>query len=114
MHPYYNRDGEPITMSEWGALAEDLTYRIVEQTEIGEEVEVSTVWLGIDHGFVDDVPLIFETMVFGGKHDQFQQRYPTEDLALFGHQEVVERVSKDEAKTFLDRWLRKVKRVRPR
>jgi hypothetical protein len=72
----------------------------------------STVWLGIDHGFGQGLPLIFESMVFaaeptwhegfeyGGvehpgywaKEDFDQRRYPSLELALAGHAELVEEV----------------------
>ena len=38
------------------------------------EVRVSTVFLGLDHGLGDGPPLLFETMIFGGQHDQYQTR----------------------------------------
>lgn len=66
--------------------------RVVRQDELGE-VRVSTVFLGIDHNFWGHgPPLIFETMVFGGPSDQYQQRYSTEAAALAGHDQVVSAV----------------------
>lgn len=48
--------------------------------------EVSTVFLGIDHSFGrGDGPILFETMIFGGPHDRFQERYATWDEAIAGH-----------------------------
>lgn len=47
-------------------------------------VRVSTVFLGLNHGF-GDAPLWFETMIFGGAHDQFQERYSTWEEAESGH-----------------------------
>lgn len=58
--------------------------RIVEQTNIGE-VFVSTVFLGLDHRFGKGKPLLFETMIFGGDEDGFQERYTSWDLAYDGH-----------------------------
>lgn len=52
------------------------------------EVHVSTVFLGMDHGF-GGMPLLFETMIFGGELDQFQDRYPTWDMAVAGHAEAL-------------------------
>ena len=49
-------------------------------------VEVSTVFLGIDHSFHHGPPLLFETMIFGGKHDQeIIERYSTYPEAVEGH-----------------------------
>ena len=53
---------------------------------------VSTVWLGLDHGFgMGGPPLIFETMIFGdhGVSDHGQWRYSTEQAARQGHAEAV-------------------------
>lgn len=51
----------------------------------GTEAEVSTVFLGIDHGF-GGRPLLFETMVFGLKEDaQPCWRYATWLEAEAGH-----------------------------
>lgn len=56
------------------------------------EVEISTVFLGLDHGFGESQPVLFETMVFGGDLDQEQERYHTWDEAEAGHKEMVARV----------------------
>lgn len=48
----------------------------VDDTMIGS-VRVSTVFLGVDHQYGDGPPLIFETMIFGGVHDQEQWRCST-------------------------------------
>ena len=95
---YFDRDGTPITFKEWGRLRFGdvrgdrlMDYCRVASTLVGE-VWVSTVWLGIDHGFRSDgPPIIFETMVFGGgdTYDGWQDRYATEADALAGHQGVV-------------------------
>lgn len=60
--------------------------RHVAQEVIGD-VRVSTVFLGLDHNFGDDeTPILFETMIFGGEHDQYQERFATWDEAMVGHQ----------------------------
>jgi hypothetical protein len=65
--------------------------RIVAQVSRGD-ILVSTVFLGIDHGWNTERPILFETMVFGGKHDQYQDRYCTWDEAEAGHWKTCERV----------------------
>jgi len=57
-----------------------------------EGCRISTVFLGIDHNFGDGPPLLFETMVFGGKLDQEQDRYSTYDEAITGHDKMKRRV----------------------
>jgi len=58
---------------------------IVQQTTF-EEIKVSTVFLGIDHAFGSGPPLLFETMIFGGKYDEYQERYSTWAQAEAGHE----------------------------
>ena len=48
-------------------------------------IRVSTVFLGIDHQFGEGEPLLFETMIFGGDHDECQYRYSTYEEAEAGH-----------------------------
>lgn len=50
------------------------------------EIRVSTVFLGIDHNFSGvGKPILFETMILGGKHDGYQKRYSTWNEAVKGH-----------------------------
>lgn len=53
-------------------------------TEKGK-VSVSTVFLGIDHSFFEGPPLVFETMIFGGEHDGWQDRCSTWEEAEAMH-----------------------------
>lgn len=69
------------------------TNRTVEKTKIKKDVEVSTVFLGLNHNyFKQGPPILFETMVFGGKHDGYMNRYATWDEAKAGHKEIVEMI----------------------
>ena len=52
-------------------------------------VRVSTVFLGVDHSFGEGPPMLFETMIFGGDHDQYQERYSTWDDAERGHKKAL-------------------------
>ena len=90
MIEYYDRDGVPMSQSAWMAKFEDREYKRVATETFDGGVEVSTVWLGLNHNWdPDGLPLIFETMVFGGKKDGEQWRYSTEALAIEGHAAVV-------------------------
>lgn len=63
----------------------------VDFTKINDNVEVSTVFLSLDHNFtLEGPPILFETMVFGGQHDHYQRRYRTLGEAKKGHWETVE------------------------
>lgn len=51
---------------------------------------ISTIFLGLDHGFGQDRPVLFETMSFvGGEHEDWFNRYHTWDEALAGHIAIV-------------------------
>lgn len=67
---------------------QDIAERRVAYDKI-EGVEVSTVFLGLDHGRGDGPPLLFETMIFGGTHDGYQERYSSWAQAEEGHAEAL-------------------------
>ena len=50
-----------------------------------DAVVVSTVFLGLDDASGPGRPLLFETMIFGGPHDQDRARYSTWAEATAGH-----------------------------
>lgn len=87
-----NGDGEPEMCDDlmvWGRWMGNHAQRIVAKTKLPAG-SVSTVFLGIDHRYKPDAPLeLFETMVFGGHHDQHQERYATRAEAVAGHARVV-------------------------
>jgi hypothetical protein len=67
----------------------------VDQTEIGT-VRISTVFLGLDHNFLrEGPPILLETMIFGGRHDEFQNCCATWDEAEAMHAEAVGLVRAD-------------------
>ena len=70
---YILQGKKPVLCSdlmEWARCIEngDGQRQVAKTSEPG--VDVSTVFLGIDHSYNSDRPLLFETMVFGGVHDQ--------------------------------------------
>lgn len=92
MSEYYDRDGRVITLMEWVHKFETDDEKIVQQTRGEDGTLVSTVWLGINHNWGKGPPLIFETMVFGGDHDGYQERHSTETEAIEGHEEACQLV----------------------
>ncbi len=64
--------------------------RHIGKTKITNEIEVSTVFLGLDHSHGGGTPILFETIIFGGEHDQYQERYATYEEAEAGHIVAVE------------------------
>jgi hypothetical protein len=73
---YYHRDGEPIfdtdllpDFMQWAMLFEQTDRHVaVTRTLYGERL--STVYLGMEHGFVNGKALIFETMLFAPEDEQ--------------------------------------------
>ena len=91
-----NRDVVPIpdvsTWGHWMQTAGDA--RIVAQDRLSDDVLVSTVFLGLDHGFCNQSPpILFETMVFGGPLHEECVRYCTYADAERGHTEMLIRVT---------------------
>lgn len=101
---YFGPNGHELAMLEWAALVErrsedmsnDSWWR--RRTEISEGVEVSTVWLGINHAFLrDEAPLFWETMIFGGEHTEYCWRYSSRQQALDDHERIVRALRAGEA-----------------
>ena len=90
---YYVLNGKEVvaidSITEWGKWF-GTADRTVAKTEVKHGVEVSTVFLGLDHSFHGKIPLVFETMVFGGENDGEMERYSTWDEAEAGHKKMVE------------------------
>lgn len=87
MHYILNKDKEviPAPLREWASFFEEGN-RVVAKSEAeairpdGSKytVEVSTVFLGLDHRYDGEgPPIVFETMVFGGELDQDMERCST-------------------------------------
>lgn len=111
MPRYYDRWGLPIDRDEWATRFEDDDYKRVGDTLIDKRWRVSTIWLGLDHGYgyMDGAPLIFETCVFDhhdirevdiwGHHDVYHQsygpwRYVTLEQARKAHRRIVRHIQK--------------------
>lgn len=90
-------DGEPtptdvLTCHHW--FEENRAKWVLRKTKIGEAM-VSTVFLFMDHNFLDDgPPVLFELMVFGGRLHGAQDRFTTQDEALMCHDFVVQTLLK--------------------
>jgi hypothetical protein len=96
MNAKYILDGHtpvPASLEKWAKWFEgsDETRRVA--LTKGDDYLVSTVFLGLDHQFGRGEPLLFETMIFGGPHDQYCDRYSTWDEAEAGHAKAVELAS---------------------
>ena len=97
---YYDRKGQPMSQEDWLSKFDDLAYKRVAQDTLLDGRWVSTVWVGMNHQMGAGPPLIFETMVFPSNdnmNDEYCERYSTEEQAVVGHAEVLERLSKEMA-----------------
>jgi hypothetical protein len=96
---YYGRDGRPISLHQWSYLLANFEYKVVRRNHLHHAM-VSTVWLGLDHGWLEDGrPLIFETEIFPQRNRDAraawqgrQWRWSTEAEARRGHQCIVEAI----------------------
>ena len=84
----YILDGKmPVkaTLTEWAQWFETSRdpRRVASTDKNG--VRVSTVFLGVDYSYGDGPPPLFETMIFGGDHDGYEERCSTWDEAEAMH-----------------------------
>lgn len=91
MSEYYVLDGKTAkvaTRDEWAQwLKDSRDKKRIASTEYGDDIRVSTVFLGLNHAWGDGPPMIFETMIFGGEHSDDQVRCSTYEEAEAQHAE---------------------------
>lgn len=97
MSDYYVLDEKnqpkPATSDEFGRFMRDNAIRkVVGRTELADGVQVSTVFLGLDHAWGGGRPLLFETLIFDGQYDGHMWRYSTRDEAIVGHLAVLDAI----------------------
>lgn len=81
----------PCEELEGARLLENQIAKIVGYNHL-RGARVSTCFQGLDLGWGDGPPLVFETMVFDGPLDGEQERYSTWNEAEEGHRLMCERV----------------------
>jgi len=99
-----NRKPKIVSPSEWGKC-----FGEIEKFRVGRarifSVEVSTVFLCVDHRHsVEGDPILWETMIFGGKYDQYQERYTSEKDAIDGHRKAVRMVLLSPFEKIINWW----------
>jgi hypothetical protein len=85
-------EGNPVPepdLLKWGKWLETADRQLAKD-QLPNGVTVSTVFLGLDHRFWGGPPTLWETMIFGGPEDQYQERYASREEALAGHAKAVE------------------------
>lgn len=102
---YYNVDGVPCSLDEWEAE------HAARENIIGRDrvcgILVSTVSLGIDHGFgvgsTEIAPVLWETMCFVeegdtlNKWDEYCERYTSRKMSERRHREIVEKIKREKS-----------------
>lgn len=91
-----NDDGEPVAEPDFlmaSIWLDEHRQHLIVASDFIEHTDyvahVSTVFLGLDHGRGDGPPVLWETMVFNGPLNLYQERYLSKHDALLGHAEAV-------------------------
>lgn len=97
-----NKNPYQVSFEEGLKVYEDMNMKIVQQDRFNDDLFVSTVFLGLDHSFPTGTgtPILFETMIFGGPYDQYQERYTTYQDALEGHKRALEMANQPKTKDY--------------
>ena len=86
-----NKPVEIDDIEKWGEFYGSGRRRVGE--DFVRNSRISTVFLGLDHSFSEEgPPILYETMIFGGKFDCEQWRYETREEAIAGHRAAVRKV----------------------
>ena len=84
---FWDRDGNPIDALTWGRMYGDFEGRVIQRTTVGD-VDVLTVWLGVDE-YDRQPPGIFGTVIHRGTSVDHETRSATEAEALVAHRVTV-------------------------
>ena len=93
-YPYYILDDDgnvkgTDSLMEWRVFFKDASKRRIAEDFIRSQ-RVSSVFIGLDHGFsMRGPPIVFETMIFGGPHDGWQVRSSSREGILDHHKVAV-------------------------
>jgi hypothetical protein len=112
-HRFILEDRKPVPCDDlltWAAWIEASNRSVgndVIHTLLGR-VRVSTVFLGLDHSFGGPIPLLFETMIFGGALDGTMFRSCNWDAAVAAHKTFVGLARKGKYNAFF--WWERLRR----
>lgn len=87
-HYILDNENNPIVCDDLGAWTwrEQSPDRVrVSLTRFHGGVYISTVFLTVDHNILGLEPHLWETVVYGGAYNGYQNRYATYDDAVLGH-----------------------------
>lgn len=86
MSEFFDKNRNLISLEDWQELFANPKYKRVKYTALHDGTTISTVWLGLPHGYGPDGPQIFETLVTHTDSDEEEMyRYATEAKAKEHH-----------------------------
>jgi hypothetical protein len=90
-------DNQPVAVSvtEAEQWMEDNPERKAVKQDYVDDIFVSTVFLGLDRSWSNKGLILWETMIFGGINDQYQERYNSHEDALEGHQRAIDLIKQE-------------------
>lgn len=94
MNNYIEIDGKVLIVddfAEWMNVFYASDHHVM-KTNLPDGVHISTIFLGVDHQYGEGPPILYETMVFGGQHDEYTDRYHTREEAISGHENILKMV----------------------
>jgi hypothetical protein len=96
-------NGEPVPCADtltWGMWRRQNPDKWKIARDEINSVIVSTVFLCMNHSYGDGPPVLWETMIFGGARDGYQDRYTSRADAVAGHAKAIEIASRTRAIEF--------------
>lgn len=91
---------QKATLFEWAEWFQNANRTVA--NDFVNRIYISTIFLGINQTYsADRPPQLFETRIFGGEHDGYQELYSTYKGAEAGHRRAVKKV-KDSVKRSSD------------
>jgi hypothetical protein len=92
-----DKDGKAVPEADVTKWAQFMSSegRIVQQNALPDGTAISTVFLGLDHHCGGrGPPVLWETKIFGGPRDGYDERYSSLEAAHAGHQRALSLASR--------------------
>lgn len=85
---HYDKEGNVVDIMTYIGLSSDFKYKQIGRNHIDDTL-VSTIWVGSEF-------TRFETMVLGGEHNLYCEKWKTEEEAQAGHLKICKMVFGDD------------------
>ncbi len=85
MDGFFDMDGHPITVEQWGALFEDMAGRTIAKDHLDGDRLLITVWLGYVDPDIESARLFGTALLHGPNGITELQTYDAKAAALAGH-----------------------------